>query len=66
MVIDTTPCTYGMTTCRPYLSPENQKKFDQLKTVDGTGFVHDVVLPRLTITGVPRRWRSTPFAPPSN
>jgi D-lactate dehydrogenase len=49
VVIDTTPCTYGMTTCRPYLSPENQKKFDRLKIVDGAAFVHDVVLPKLTV-----------------
>jgi D-lactate dehydrogenase len=49
VVIDTSPCTYGLTTCRPYLTPENQQKFDQLRILDSTAFVHDQLLPRLTI-----------------
>jgi D-lactate dehydrogenase len=49
VVVDTSPCTYGLTTCRPILTPENQQKFDQLCILDGTTFVHDQLLPNLTI-----------------
>ena len=50
VVIDTTPCTYGMVTCRPHLSPENQKKFDTLKILDSVQFVHDQLLSKLKMT----------------
>lgn len=50
VVIDTSPCTYGLTTARPYLTPENQERFDRLNILDSTAFVHDRLLPRLTIT----------------
>ncbi len=49
IVIDTSPCTYGLTTSRPYLTPENQRRFDQLRILDSTAFVHDRLLPRLTV-----------------
>ena len=49
IVIDTTPCTYGIATCRPFLSPDNQKKFDGLKILDSTQFVCDQLLPKLKI-----------------
>jgi D-lactate dehydrogenase len=49
VVVDTSPCTYGLTTCRPYLTTENQSRFDQLQILDSTTFVHDKLLPRLTI-----------------
>ena len=49
VVIDTTPCTHGIVTCRPQLSPENQKKFDSLKILDSAQFVHDQLLPKLKI-----------------
>ena len=49
VVIDTTPCTYGIVTCRPYLTPENQRKFDKLKILDSAQFVHDQLLPKLKI-----------------
>jgi D-lactate dehydrogenase len=49
IVLDTSPCTYGVTTCRPSLTPENQEKFDQLRILDSVAFVHDQLLPRLTI-----------------
>ena len=50
VVMDTSPCTYGMVTSRPYLTPENQARFDQLKILDSTAFAHDVLLPRLKVT----------------
>jgi D-lactate dehydrogenase len=49
VVVDTSPCTYGLVSCRASLTPENQKKFDGLKICDGVAFVHDVLLPRLVI-----------------
>jgi D-lactate dehydrogenase len=49
VVVDTSPCTYGLTTGRSHLTPENQKKFDQLKILDSVAFVHDHLLPRLTV-----------------
>jgi D-lactate dehydrogenase len=49
IVLDTSPCTYGLATCRASLTPENQKKFDQLRILDGVAFVHDQLLPRLSI-----------------
>ncbi len=49
VVVDTSPCTYGMTSSRVYLSPENQIKFDTLKIMDSTAFAHDVLLPRLQV-----------------
>ncbi|MGA2083347.1 MAG: FAD-binding and (Fe-S)-binding domain-containing protein [Holophaga sp.] len=50
VVMDTSPCTYGMKTCRPYLTPENQARFDRLSIVDSVEFAHDELLPRLTVT----------------
>ncbi|MFZ3212504.1 MAG: FAD-binding and (Fe-S)-binding domain-containing protein [Terriglobales bacterium] len=49
LVIDTTPCTYGIVTCRPQLTPENQKKFDSLKILDSAEFAHDQLLPKLKV-----------------
>jgi D-lactate dehydrogenase len=50
VIMDTSPCTYGMKTCRPYLTPENQARFDRITIVDSVEFAHDRLLPRLTIT----------------
>jgi len=49
VVVDTSPCTYGLQTARPALTPENQKKFDQLRIVDGIEFTHDELLPSLKV-----------------
>lgn len=49
IVIDTSPCAYSLKTARPYLTPENQKRFDRLIFLDAIEFVHDEVLPKLTI-----------------
>ncbi|WP_257304033.1 FAD-binding and (Fe-S)-binding domain-containing protein [Geothrix campi] len=50
IVMDTSPCTYGVLTSRGYLTPENQAKFDKLKIIDSTAFANDVLLPRLKVT----------------
>jgi D-lactate dehydrogenase len=49
VVIDTTPCTYGIATCRPNLTPGNQRKFDSLKILDSAQFAHDLLLPKLKV-----------------
>jgi D-lactate dehydrogenase len=49
IVVDTSPCTYGLVTCRPYLTPENQVLFDQLIILDSVEFAHDTLLPRLKV-----------------
>jgi D-lactate dehydrogenase len=49
VVVDTSPCTYGLASCRAALEPENQKKFDGLKILDGIAFAHDQLLPRLAV-----------------
>ncbi|MFZ1376222.1 MAG: FAD-binding and (Fe-S)-binding domain-containing protein [Geothrix sp.] len=50
IVMDTSPCTYGVVTSRAYLTPENQAKFDKLKIIDSTAFAYDVLLPKLQIS----------------
>ena len=60
IVTDTSPCTYGLTTCRPYLTAVNQARFDRLRILDSVAFVHDEILPRLTIR---RRFRSVALHP---
>ncbi|MBP1634079.1 MAG: linked oxidase-like protein [Acidobacteria bacterium] len=35
VVVDTSPCTYGLRSCRAALTPENQARFDRLTILDG-------------------------------
>ena len=49
VVVDTSPCTYGLKTARSHLTPENQAKFDKLTILDSVEFAHDKLLPTLTI-----------------
>jgi D-lactate dehydrogenase len=49
VVVDTSPCTYGLLTSRDALTRENQQKFDRLRILDSIDFVHDDLLPNLTI-----------------
>jgi len=49
IVIDTSPCTYAFKGSRPYLTSENQERFDRMKFVDAIEFVHDELLPKLAI-----------------
>jgi D-lactate dehydrogenase len=48
--VDTSPCTYGLLHAREALTDENRKRFDALTILDGVAFVHDVLLPKLTVT----------------
>jgi D-lactate dehydrogenase len=50
LVIDTSPCAFGLKTAREHLTAENQARFDQLTLLDAIEFAHDRLLPNLTIT----------------
>ena len=50
IVIDTSPCTYGLKTCRAQLTPANQVRFDKLRLLDSVEFAASVLLPRLNFT----------------
>jgi D-lactate dehydrogenase len=60
IVVDTSPCAHGLLTARPSLSAENQARFDRLTILDSIAFVHDTLLPRLTVR---RRRRSVALHP---
>ena len=49
VVVDTSPCTYGLLHSRDKLSEENQERFDKLKIVDSIEFAKDELLPSLPI-----------------
>jgi len=49
IMVDTSPCTYGLIHAREYLTPENQQRFDRLAIVDSVEFVHDQLLPNLKV-----------------
>ena len=49
IVVDTSPCTYGLKTARAHLRSENQVMFDKLTILDSIEFAHDCLLPTLPI-----------------
>ncbi len=49
VVVDTSPCTYGLLHARDALTPENRERFDRLRILDSIEFVNDTLLPRLTV-----------------
>jgi len=49
VVVDTSPCTYGLLQSREVLDPVNRERFDRLRIVDSVAFAHDTVLQRLQI-----------------
>src|SRR5271167_3120360 len=49
VVVDTSPCTYGFKTARAYLTRENQERFDRMRFLDTIEFVHDELLPKLSV-----------------
>jgi D-lactate dehydrogenase len=49
IVVDTSPCTYGLLHSREALCEENQGRFDRLRILDSVSFAHDQVLPGLRI-----------------
>jgi D-lactate dehydrogenase len=49
VVLDTSPCTYGLRTCRDALDAENKRRFDELTVVDSVEFAARTLLPALQI-----------------
>jgi D-lactate dehydrogenase len=49
IVVDTSPCTYGLLRCGPHLSQENKQRFDAMRILDSVVFAHDEFLPRLKV-----------------
>jgi D-lactate dehydrogenase len=49
VVLDISSCTQSLHTCRPYLTVENQARFDKLRILDSLEFAVDVLAPRLKI-----------------
>jgi D-lactate dehydrogenase len=49
VVLDISSCSHSLHTCRPYLTVENQARFDKLRIMDSLEFAVDVLAPRLKI-----------------
>lgn len=49
IVIDTTSCTHTLRSCKDDLSHEYQELWKKLTILDGIEFLHDIVLPKLTV-----------------
>lgn len=49
IVVDTTPCTLRLRTCRDALLPEQRERYDRLQFLDSVEFAHDVLLPQLEV-----------------
>ncbi|HSB36883.1 MAG TPA: FAD-binding and (Fe-S)-binding domain-containing protein, partial [Thermoanaerobaculia bacterium] len=50
VVVDTSPCTYGLLQAREALTEENRTKLDAMTILDAVEFVHDALLPKLAVT----------------
>jgi D-lactate dehydrogenase len=50
IMVDSSPCSYGLLHAREYLTPENRQRFDRLKITDSIEFVHDQLLGQLKVT----------------
>lgn len=50
VLVDITSCTFTLQQCRPYLTQDNQQKFDRLTILDTIDFATDHLLPRLPVT----------------
>lgn len=49
VVIDVSSCAYTLHQIRPLLDDSGKQKFDQLKILDAVEFLHDLVLPKLSV-----------------
>ena len=50
VVIDTSPCTYGVLTSGEALTPENRDRLSRLQVKDAAVFAHDSLLPNLKVS----------------
>lgn len=49
VVMDVSSCTYTLHHLRPALSEENQQCYDQLHIIDSVDYLHDYVLPKVSV-----------------
>ncbi len=49
VVIDTSACTHGLKSCKPFLSTENAARFNRLKILDSVELAVDYLLPQMVI-----------------
>jgi D-lactate dehydrogenase len=49
IVIDVSSCAYTLHNIRPVLNDENKHKFDRLTIMDSVDFLHDMVMPMVTV-----------------
>ncbi|MNL22490.1 glycolate oxidase iron-sulfur subunit [compost metagenome] len=50
MVLDISSCTQTLKSYGKMLSEENKQKFDGLKIIDSIEYLHDYILPRVSVT----------------
>jgi D-lactate dehydrogenase len=50
VVVEGSSCTHGIRTSRALLTPDNQTRLDALRVFDSVEYVHDELLPKLTVT----------------
>jgi D-lactate dehydrogenase len=60
VVVDTSPCTYGLLHADAVLSDQNKERARKMRILDGVQFAHDELLPRLTVL---RKARSVALHP---
>ncbi len=49
VVVDTSPCSYGLLHCSEVLDAENRPRLAGMRILDSVAFAHDTLLPRLRI-----------------
>jgi D-lactate dehydrogenase len=49
VVVDISSCTQTLLNCRPILSAVNQPRYDKIKIIDSIDYMHDYIMPRITI-----------------
>ncbi|WP_461452382.1 FAD-binding and (Fe-S)-binding domain-containing protein [Mucilaginibacter sp.] len=50
IVVDVSSCAYSLKNLRPLLSADKQLKYDALRILDSVDYMHDMVMPLLSIT----------------
>jgi D-lactate dehydrogenase len=54
VVIDTTSCAHTLRTCSDSLSDNDRELYNQMTFLDSIEFIHDILLPKLSIQPLPR------------
>lgn len=50
VVMDVTSCTHSLQESKVYLTKDNQLRFDDLKIMDSIDYLHDVILPNISLS----------------